>query len=273
MTPDGKLSRRERMIRIAAVLGATAFVYGFLSPDFTFDVRSALLIASLVVGLGIVTFLAEGGSAIIATHRLGARSSVELYAAAIAVAIVCVVLSRLVDFQPGIVYGFVASNLMVAPAVLSRRQNAQVVIIPALGLLAASLCAWVLLIPLQPAAHADGGWFLALLDSIAGIVFVAGLEGLFYSMIPLTFLDGKVVFDWSPWVWALMFGTATFLFWELVINEDAAYLDAFKQTRVVTALALVAVYAVVTFGTWAFFKARESRGEGGEHEAVAERAE
>jgi hypothetical protein len=95
-------------------------------------------------------------------------------------------------------------------------------------------------------------------------IFVAGIEGLFYAMIPITFMDGATVFEWSKAVWAGLFGLATFLFWHLLLNQNDAYLDALRQTRVAVALGLVLLYAGVTVATWLFFKLRSAPPTSGE---------
>jgi hypothetical protein len=256
-----------RPVRVLIVLGLTGLVYGFLSPDFALDARSAVLFAAIVLGVGFVTYLSEGGGALVANRRLKAPASVRLYVAAVAIAIVCVVVSRLMDFKPGILYGFVASNLILSSVVLSRRQSAQVVLVPTLALLGASLLAWLVLLVLRPAAETSGAWWLSLVEVVVVTIFVAGLEGVFYAMIPITFMDGATVFEWSKVGWALMFGTATFLFWHLLLNQNDSYLDALRQTRVVMALGLVLLYGLVTLGTWLFFKAWSRRSGARESQA------
>ncbi len=252
--------RASRAVRLAAVLAGTSVIYGFLSEDFALDVKGALLLLALFLGLGLVTYLSEGIASQFATRRLRAAASVELFGPAIVIATACVLFSRVIGFEPGLMYGFVASAVVMAPVALSRRQSALGVIVPALVLLAASLVCWVLLLPLRPAAEADGGWLLVLLASIAAMVFLAGLEGIFYSMIPISFLDGAVVFEWSRVVWALLFGTATFLFFELVINQDGSYLEAFQNANVVMALVLCGIFSLLTLATWGYFKVRHSAG-------------
>ena len=76
-----------RPIRIALILGVTGLVYGFLSPDFGLDATSVLLFASIVAGVGFVTFLSEGGGAFLASTRMRAPASVRLYVAAVAIAL------------------------------------------------------------------------------------------------------------------------------------------------------------------------------------------
>jgi len=75
-------------------------------------------------------------------------------------------------------------------------------------------------------------------------------------MIPLTFMDGAVIYRWNRLVWAAMFGMATFLFWQLVINENSSYVDALRQTSVQFCLLMLTVFTAVTMFTWAYFRHR-----------------
>jgi hypothetical protein len=246
-------------LRVASILLLTGLVYGFLSPDFGLDAQSLLLFLALAVGLGAVTYINEGGAALFASRRLEVPAGVRVHVAALGVAAVCVLASRLVDFRPGIVYGFVASTVFLAPAALDRSQNGRLALYPAVALLAASLASWTLLGVARDAGGGATGWVTPLAEALLAVVFVAGIEGVFYNMIPLTFMDGRAVADWNRGAWALAFGSATFLFWHLLVNPDEGYLDALRETKVVVVLSLVVVYVAVTLGTWSYFRWRQRR--------------
>ena len=171
------------------------------------------------------------------------------------VSILAVVISRLVTFQPGLVYGFVASAVIVAPVAMDRRDNATLVLVPAVGLLVVSICAWLLLGPVRVAA-AGGAFAPSLAETILAMIFIGGLETLFVTMIPLRFLDGSKVMGWSKVAWVLTFGTVTFLWWQLLLNQDAAYLKAMEQTNVQVVLATVVVFMLTTGGLWSYFRFR-----------------
>lgn len=245
--------------RVVTVLALSGLIYGFLSPDFGFNEKSLYLFIALVIGLGFATYLQEGGSTLLAIRRYRTPSSVRLFGAGIVVAIVCVLASRVAGLQPGFVYGFMASSVLLAPAALGKRSSANLVLLPSIALLLASVGAWLLMGPLHSAAQRDASGINILAETIAAAIFVGGLEGVFYSMIPLSFMDGAVVWRWNRVAWALMFGTATFLFWQLVINQYAAYLDAFKQPTIIAILLILAVYGTLTAGTWLYFRNRRNR--------------
>lgn len=252
------------------VLLVTGLVYGFLSPDFGLNEPSAILFVSLVVGLGIVTYTTEGGAALLAVRRYRAQSTVRLYGTAVLVAVLCVIASRLINFEPGVVYGFIASTVVVAPVVLSRRNEAQLVLVPALVLLVVSLLARAALVPIAQAAESGNGWLIALVDTVLSTIFVAGIEGLFFSLLPLKFMDGHVIMRWSRVVWALMFGSVTFFWWQFLLNGDSQYVDALKQANVQLALVILVVFVTVTGGTWLFFRLRHHEGQEESTEALAE---
>jgi hypothetical protein len=252
-------ARLSTPARVAVILAVTGLIYGFLSPDFGFNLKSLLLFVALVIGLGFGTYLQEGGSALLAIRRYHVDSSVRLFGAGIVVAIVCVALSRLAGLQPGFVYGFIASSVILSPIALDRRASANLVIWPSVALLVASIGAWLVLGPIHQAALLDGSWFNVLADTVAASIFIGGLEGVFYSMIPITFMDGAVVWRWNRLAWLVIFGTATFLFWQLVINQYAAYLDAFRQPTILAILLILLVYGTLTIATWAFFRYHRSR--------------
>ena len=174
--------------------------------------------------------------------------------------ILAVIVSRLVTFQPGLVYGFIASAVIVTPIALKSRDDATLVLVPAVGLIVVSLVAWLLLGPVRVAA-ADGGWAPSLAETILAMIVIGGLETLFVSMIPLSFMDGATVMGWSKIAWALTFGTVTFLWWQLLLNQNHSYVEAMEQTNVQVVLFTVVVFMITTGGLWSYFRFRPERAE------------
>jgi hypothetical protein len=230
-------------LRVFLVLSLLGLIYGFLSPDFGLNGQSAVL------------YFSEGSSTRLAIRRYRAKASIELYGTAVLVAIVAVVVSRTISFQPGLVYGFIASAVIVAPVALARQDDARLVLVPAFGLLVVSIVAWLLLGPVRALA-ADGDFVPALAETVLAMIVIGGLEGLVITMIPLRFMDGAAVMRWSRLAWALTFGSITFLWWQLLLNQDAAYAAAFEQTNVQAVLIVLAAFMVTTGGLWSYFRFR-----------------
>jgi len=240
----------------AVILVLIGLINGFLSPDFGLNTKGVVLFASLLVGAGAITYAYKGGQVLFTARRLRLRAGVKLYVVALAIAAVSVLLSRLVGFRPGFLFGFVASYTLLAPAALDRKQSGQLIFFPSIALLALSIIAWLLVIPLREVTEGtDAGW-AALPVGAAVAVFVGGLEGLFFSMIPLSFMDGAKIAQWNRLLWFLMFAAAAFLFWHVLLNQEGAYLHALPERKVIAALSLLAFYSIVTVGTWAYFRQR-----------------
>jgi hypothetical protein len=240
----------------AVILVLIGLINGFLSPDFAFNTKGVVLFASLLVGAGAITYVYKGGQVLFTTRRLRLRAGVKLYVVALAIAAGSVLLSRLVGFRPGFLFGFVASYTLLAPAALDRKQSGQLIFFASVALLALSIIAWLLVIPLREVTEGTDAAWAALPVGAAVAVFVAGLEGLFFSMIPLSFMDGVKIAQWNRLLWFLMFGAAGFLFWHVLLNQEGSYLHALPERKVVAALSLLAFYSIVTVGTWAYFRQR-----------------
>jgi hypothetical protein len=50
----------------------------------------------------------------------------------------------------------------------------------------------------------------------------------------------------------------TFLWWQLLLNQDHAYVEAMEQTNVHVVLATLAVFVLTTGGLWSYFRFRPS---------------
>ncbi len=239
-----------------AVLGLTGIVYGLAEPGFGFNDRTLVVFSSLVLGLGSVTYVYSGGQALLTSRHFGIPAGVRVFPIGLAVAAVSVAISRLEGFQPGIIYGFIASCALLTPMALDRRQTGHFVFFPALALLAACLIAWALVSPFRDLAGDSHSWLAAVPEATAAAVFVGGLEGLFFNMIPLRFMDGHKLWQWNRLAWATMTGGTAFLFWQVLLNREKEYFSALEQTTAATALALLATCLALTVAAWVFFHLR-----------------
>lgn len=242
-----------------SVLGLTGLIYGFAEPGFGLNDKSLVIFLSLVIGVGAVTYVYSGGQSLLTRHRHGVPSGIRLFPIAIIVAIVCVFLSRVEDFQPGVIYGFIASSVVLAPAALDRRQVGQTVLLPALALLALCVAAWLLVIPFRDLSRDHGSWLAAVPEGTAAAIFVGGLQGLFFNMIPLHFMEGHKLWQWHTGLWLLLAGVTAFLFWYVLLNQQRAYFSSLQETTPATAVVLLTTCLALSFAFWLFFRLRAGR--------------
>jgi hypothetical protein len=234
----------------------TGLIYTFNEPDVGFSDESLLLFFSLVIGIGILTYVYEGGQALVTSRRFQVPSTVRLFPAALAIAGVFVLISRLVDFQVPILFGFVASAVILTGHELDRHQSALSVFVPAIALLVVSLGAWLLLPLLRGVTDANDAWWAYLPSEVAAILFAGGIEGLLFTMIPLQFTDGAKIWGWRRLVWLPLFSVPAFLFCWAILNPEAKELGALADGHIIAAMAMIGLYALAAIATWGFFFVR-----------------
>ncbi|OGO49437.1 MAG: hypothetical protein A2148_08135 [Chloroflexi bacterium RBG_16_68_14] len=254
----GAGSWTERAVGPVLILLLTGLVYSFNEPGLGLNNKSLLLFISLVVPIGLMSYVYEGGEALFTRHRFRVAAGVKLFPTALAIGAGFVALSRLVDFQAPIIYGFIASSAVLVPVSLERRQTGQAVFFPALLLLALSVSAWGLVIPLRELSEGSNNWWTYLPGETAAILFAGGIEGLVFAMIPVRFMDGAKVWAWNWLLWVPVFVIPAFLFSWAILNPEAKEFDALLEGRVITALCLVAAYVAVTVAMWAYFLIRSA---------------
>jgi hypothetical protein len=236
-----------------AVILLCAGIYTLNDPAAGFNENTAVLFTSLAISVAILTYVYDGGEAFLTRQRYHLNAGVKLFPIAIAIAAFFVALSRLADFSAPIMYGFVAAPAVLGAGRLDKRAAAIVVALPGFALLGLSVVAWLLVPAFNDLTGNSGAWWARVPPVTAGILFAGGIEGLLFTMVPIRFTDGGKIFNWNVWVWAIIFGIPAFLFAWVILNPEAQEFDALVEGRVLVAVALVGVYALVGVLTWLFF--------------------
>lgn len=252
----GSRGGRGALITAGVVLVMTGLIYGFLSPDLGLNRASLLLCMSAILGVGIVTYVCSGLEAAVTRRSHGLRASVRPYPASIAVAIASVALSRLTHIQPGVVYGFVASAAITGPGEVERRKQGAIAIFPVVAALALSVVALAIVEPIRANNGAASSFAGQLAIGAGIIIFIGGIEGVVFNMIPIAMTDGGKLFAWRKPVWAATAIVAAFLAWHVLLNRDRQSFDALRQASSVSILVTFAFYSAISVGLWAFFRRR-----------------
>jgi len=239
-----------------AIVVLSALVYGFLDPAFGPTLDGLGLLLSLAIAIGVTTFAYEGLQSLLSSRRFGAPAKMRLFPAAIAIAVACVVISRVMAFHPGYVFGIVGGLAFATTVRPDSRTYGRMVLISAGALLAVSLAAWFAAVPVAAAVQSSGGFWLVTLQSALISMFVLGLEALLFGLLPLGFMDGEKVMRWSKVAWVAAFGTVAFAFWHVLLNPGSKYLDSLGQKNVVMMFALLGAYGFLTLVMYLYFRAR-----------------
>ncbi|MEX2159455.1 MAG: FGLLP motif-containing membrane protein, partial [Dehalococcoidia bacterium] len=245
------------LVSPALVLIASALIYTVANPDVGLNEGTFVLFGAFFIGIAVTTYVYEGGEALVMHRAFNVPAGVRVVPFAIGVAAFFVLISRVVDFPAPVMYGFIAAATVFGSAELDHRQAGIAITVPAVILLALSLGSWSLVGPLRDAARDSDSWVAHVPSETAAALFVGGIEGLLFTMIPLSFSDGAKIYRWHRAVWLPLFAIPAFLFAWVVLNPQAAALDALLQGRVLFIVCIVAAYGASAVLTWVYFHYRE----------------
>lgn len=243
-------------LRAGLVLAISAFIYSFLDPAFGLNSHTGVLFVSLLLAVGISIYVYEGAQVIVSEQRFGLNSMVQFFPAAIIFAMLTVAISRISDLNPGLVLGFVAGAVVLGPRAPTDDEAGQIVFLPMLALMGVSLLAWLLMAPAREWAQ-NGSFVAASVEAALALLFVAGIQGLLFNLIPVTFLDGLKVWRWNKLAWMSIALPSAFIFFHVIVNRDGTFASATGERSVQMLIAVCAVFWLFTMAMWLFFHLRE----------------
>jgi hypothetical protein len=224
-------------------------LYGFLDPSFGLDVGSLATFIGMLVGIVLVT-AAFAIPAILAHRRHGDRPSLKVVPLSLLIGVVCVLLSRLTDFQPGYLYGLLIGLAFARE--LSAAEEGRATAIGAALMLAVALVSWAALGALP---EGDGFALVVARTSLAALM-VAGLEGVVFGLLPMRFLPGEPLYAWNRVLWAALLALGAFAFFHILINPVSGYLSDTSRTPLLTVVGLLLGFSLVSVAFWAWFRFR-----------------
>lgn len=245
-------------LRIAGFVLLTALLYAFLDPTFGFSLDSVATFAGLAIGLFVV-LLAYGLPLILLSRRDGFTLTARALPVTLFIGLLCVLVSRIADFQPGYLYGLIVGFFFAHG--VERRIEGRAEAVAAGASLLAALIAWILLAFLRGSGSQPGDLFPVLLEAAMVTVVVAGLENAVFAMLPLRFMPGAAVYAWDRRVWVALLALGLFGFAHVLLNpaEGAGYLADTTRTSFFTLILLLVGFGVASVFFWAYFRFRPAR--------------
>lgn len=248
----------SRLAKYGGLLTLTSVIYAALDADFGFNQTTFVLLLSLIVGIGIMTVTFDGAQVWVARRRFGVPAGIMFFPFAIVLAVVSVIISRLFDVHPGIIYGFVAAAVLTSKEGVTPRVEGHMVFIPMLVLLGISLLSWLALSPIRVWAE-DGSFLGAVFEAVAVAMFVGGIQGVLFNLIPIEFMDGQKVWQWSKAAWFAIAAPVTFIFVHVLMNPNGDFDTPIEETGLGALLVLCSVIWVLTASVWYYFRRRNGR--------------
>ncbi|MCO1657317.1 FGLLP motif-containing membrane protein [Pseudonocardia humida] len=208
-----------------------------------FNGHTAVLAIALLIAVPLTTVAYSG------TAELDQRGSDQetgrfrVMMVGLVVVAVCVLVSRLVGFQPGYVYGLF--GFFAVSTALARRRTPRVarsVLWGSVALLGLGVVSWLVWWPVDGAVRRpEPDLDLLVLDSAPAATFVLAVQGAVFGLIPVEFMDGKRLRDWRWKVWAGVWGAALLLFVHVLFDEFVQEFDLGEVVAVVAPFMLFGI--------------------------------
>ncbi len=238
---------------IAAFVLVSGLLYGLLDPTFGLDERSLITYAGIVTSLVIVTWAAALPSRAMHARLVGDRGYASALAGTLVVAAICVLISRLVGFLPGYLYGLVLGFSFLKS--IEPAQDGRAGHLGAWWMLAIAFIAWLTLGAVRIPGVEDTLPAIIIASVLAALT-VAGIEGIVFSMMPLRFLPGELVYRFQRWRWAALYAIGLFGFVMILLNPATGYIPSQNGVPFVMAVALFVAFGVVSVLFWGYFRFR-----------------
>ena len=247
-------TRARRTIVYLVVAFAGALLAGFLDPHFGFSAASMGLLVGVIVS---ILF----GAALQRAHhpRVSPRTAPSHRRQACRRpgrardAFVCVVVSRAVHFQPGYLYGLIGGfSFAVA---LDHREEGQARFVGFAVGLAVAMAGWFAFVPISHSAnHLHPGFAVLVGNAFLAAVFIGGIEGALFTLIPLQLLPGHHVIRWSRVAWAILAFATAFLFVDVLLRPQTGYLGKSSTASAFVTYALFAGFGAASVAFWGWFR-------------------
>ena len=203
-----------------------------------------------MVGMFVLGYVANIITGAVLRKRWSITSVIELQPFGLLVALLGVVLSRLLDFAPGLLIGLVLTLSLSASAKL--RDEARYVLTWAGTVLGISILGWLAYSFFSGVVAPDtfGG---ALVDDTFVAIATEGISALVIGLLPLGFLDGRSLFRFSRLQWLGTYLVALAAFFTIVVPSGALWGDIRGPFWIW--LAVVLTFAALCVGTYLWFRA------------------
>ena len=226
---------------LAAIIGA------FVDPAFGLNLMSLRVVITLFV-----SFLLFNLAAWAVVRRVARRiqPDSEPYLrfrwGSLAIVAAAVLVARLLELQPGVIFGLVAG---IAYAVTLQASRSAIITLVGSGFgLALAFIAWIGYSLLAPGSDSGNVALVFLVEFLAGVT-IKGVSSLPLSLLPIGTLDGAKVIKWKRVAWgaAYAIGLAAFMVVLLTIPKSWGTIPG-DFVRWVT---LFGIYALVAVLIWA----------------------
>ena len=217
----GAIAAFQRIPKIHPLVtfAVAAGTLGLLAdPNVSFSYTTLGQILGMTLALGVIVAIYEIPAARAIERASGQHERLRLFPLAIAIAIGCLLFSRIFDVAPGVLYGLFAGVLFVGvDSKLAGRAYARSSVL--LG--SAAMLAWGLHRWIGGASSGDSPSLWAIIfDTAAAVLFVGGLQSVIVQLLPMPFTYGESVIAWNKVAWGSLFVGGLALYMQFVVRPN-----------------------------------------------------
>jgi hypothetical protein len=228
-----------------------AFILSFADPEVAPDLKSLRLMLALVAAQVLHDLVLVLVSGRLAKGRLHMAVTPVLRPGGILFVVGGVIVTRLLGLEPGVLFG---AWLVLMAMGSTMGQRGKLSLIRASALVTFGLLAWLGYSLLT--ASADSFWSLLGVESLSAVM-VGALSELVIAMLPLTFLEGHEIWEWSKKAWVATYLIVAALFAIVVLPQPEAWIDL--STPALVLGIVFGSFGVICIGVWAWFRFTTSK--------------
>lgn len=246
---------------IILIFALYGIIFAFLEPGTSlFDPEGIQLAIVMAMSVALVSLSGDIAQRQLATFWRK-TSRFGIYPANLSIAVVTTLISRLVGFTPGIMFG-TPGGVDVDMDGETRFREVALAAMTLIVVVGFGAAGWFLTALIRSQDHVElSGTTLELVGPASQLMMVFGLalfvvaiETAFFEMMPLALTSGAQMFRWNPLLWAIVFLPIFFIASHTLFNPEGEYLAAFGETPVLllTGAAIILTSLLVWF--WALFR-------------------
>lgn len=232
------------LLRLAAILLLYGLILAFLDPNFTVpDQDGWLLVLALALSAGLVGLI-DDIAQYVYLRLHGSNAVIRIHSGNIILVLATTLFSRFSALAPGLLVGYPAGIEEVKDENFETKLH-----LLAIGAIAVvAIIAWAL----TPLFAVDA-WFKTLFL----LIFAAGVQTLFFEMLPLKYLHGRGIFQFNRLLWLGLFIVTTTVFLQTMLNPDGAFVSAFNSPNMVVLSLVVVAFCIVSAVVWLYLQRLE----------------
>lgn len=262
-----KLPRFPFPAPLVIILATVAF--GFSSPDFGIDATSLRMTLALALGLILVVLIPAVITRVAMGRRWHVPAQIVARPGAFVLALLGVIASRTIGFSPGILVGLVLGLELARSARAEDRNRATTIrLASTLGIALAAWLGYSALSGLFAGAAPDVLGQLTL--ETLGAAASEGLAGVMVAILPVTFLEGRELFDDAKRRWLALAVPTAFAF-ALIVLPSVTTAQG-PQQPIGLWIGVLVVFAVLVAAVWLTFRIINRREERAAAATAAERS-